>query len=130
MVLKGDKAAFTYDGGTRREIFYQKEADRGYPVKARGTVTALMDGGFFFQDSTRSIYVEYKPEPGADRPQRGDCWEVEGTTFAMFAPNIRAKKAVRLGAGTLPDPSTTCRHSPRYSKRRGSFLLPFPLCWW
>ena len=38
----------------------RKEADRGYPVKARGTVTALMDEGFFFQDSTRSIYVEYK----------------------------------------------------------------------
>jgi hypothetical protein len=36
MVLKGDKAAFTYDGGTRREIFYQKEADRGY--EARGSL--------------------------------------------------------------------------------------------
>jgi predicted glycogen debranching enzyme len=36
MVMKGDRAAFTYDGGTRREIFYQKEADRGY--EARGSL--------------------------------------------------------------------------------------------
>ena len=42
MVMKGDKAAFTYDGGTRREIFYQKEADRGY--EARGS---LWSPGFF-----------------------------------------------------------------------------------
>jgi predicted glycogen debranching enzyme len=30
LVMRGDQATFTYDGGTRREIFYQKEADRGY----------------------------------------------------------------------------------------------------
>src|SRR5690349_1860150 len=36
MVMKADKAAFTYDGGTRREIFYQKEAERGY--EARGSL--------------------------------------------------------------------------------------------
>jgi signal transduction histidine kinase/DNA-binding response OmpR family regulator len=79
------------------------EAGRGYPVKARGVITASMPEGFFLQDSTRSIYVECKME-AADAPERGDIWEVEGTTFAMFAPNIRAKKAVRLGKGTLPEP--------------------------
>lgn len=42
MVLKADKAAFTYDGGTRREIFYQKEAERGY--EARGS---LWSPGYF-----------------------------------------------------------------------------------
>jgi len=42
MVMRGDKAAFTYDGGTRREIFYQKEAERGY--EARGS---LWSPGFF-----------------------------------------------------------------------------------
>jgi signal transduction histidine kinase/CheY-like chemotaxis protein len=82
----------------------RKEADRGYPVKARGVITALMDAGFFFQDSTRSIFVEYKTPPGTNKPERGDSWEVEGTTFAEFAPNIRAKTAVRLGKGTLPEP--------------------------
>jgi predicted glycogen debranching enzyme len=28
--MRGDRSTFVYDGGTRREIFYQKEADRGY----------------------------------------------------------------------------------------------------
>ncbi|MGZ5544011.1 MAG: response regulator, partial [Limisphaerales bacterium] len=82
----------------------RKEADRGYPVKVRGIVTALMDVGFFLQDSTRSIYVEYHAGPYEAKAERGDCWEVEGTTFADFAPNINASKAVRLGKGTLPDP--------------------------
>ena len=30
LVLKGEAASFTHDGGSRREITYQKEADRGY----------------------------------------------------------------------------------------------------
>jgi predicted glycogen debranching enzyme len=42
MVMKADKSAFTYDGGTRREIFYQKEAERGY--EARGS---LWSPGYF-----------------------------------------------------------------------------------
>src|ERR1051326_3817000 len=33
LVMKADKAVFTYDGGTRREIFYQKEAERGYEMR-------------------------------------------------------------------------------------------------
>jgi signal transduction histidine kinase/CheY-like chemotaxis protein len=82
----------------------RKEADRGYPVKVRGIVTALMDVGFFLQDSTRSIYVETQTDPGKPKAERGDSWEIEGTTFGDFAPNIRASKAVRLGRGTLPDP--------------------------
>src|SRR5262249_30928160 len=36
MVLEGDHSAFTYDGGTWREIHYQKEAERGY--RARGSL--------------------------------------------------------------------------------------------
>lgn len=34
MILRGDGCTFTHDGGTRREIYYQKDADRGY--EARG----------------------------------------------------------------------------------------------
>lgn len=30
LLLRGEQATFTHDGGTRREIIYQKEADRGY----------------------------------------------------------------------------------------------------
>src|SRR5262249_54471495 len=36
MVLNGEHSSFTYDGGTRREIHYQKEAERGY--QARGSL--------------------------------------------------------------------------------------------
>jgi predicted glycogen debranching enzyme len=42
MVLMGDRSALTYDGGTRREIFYPKEAERGGP--SRGW---LWSPGFF-----------------------------------------------------------------------------------
>ena len=42
MVLKGDNSSFTFDGGTRREIHYQKEAERGY--QARGS---LWSPGYF-----------------------------------------------------------------------------------
>jgi predicted glycogen debranching enzyme len=30
LLMRGDRSTFVYDGGTRREISYQKEADRGY----------------------------------------------------------------------------------------------------
>ncbi len=42
MVLRGDHAAFTYDGGSRREIYYLKEAERGY--QSRGS---LWSPGYF-----------------------------------------------------------------------------------
>jgi predicted glycogen debranching enzyme len=36
VVLLGDDARFTHDGGSRRELYYQKDADRGY--EARGNL--------------------------------------------------------------------------------------------
>jgi predicted glycogen debranching enzyme len=42
LVLKGEHSVFTYDGGSRREIVYPKEAERGYP--SRGL---LWNPGFF-----------------------------------------------------------------------------------
>jgi len=42
MVTNGEDSAFTYDGGSRREIVYQKEAERGY--QSRGF---LWSPGFF-----------------------------------------------------------------------------------
>src|SRR5215471_14803948 len=42
MVVQGDSTTFTHDGGRKWEIFYQKDADRGYD--ARGT---LWSPGFF-----------------------------------------------------------------------------------
>ncbi len=80
------------------------EAARGYPAKVRGVITALMDEGFFIQDATRSIYVNWVASADADVARVGDYWEVEGATFIDFAPNIKASKASRIGIGTLPDP--------------------------
>lgn len=42
MMLRGDKCTFTHDGGARREIYYQKDADRGY--ESRGI---LWSPGYF-----------------------------------------------------------------------------------
>ncbi|HEV2438032.1 MAG TPA: sensor histidine kinase, partial [Verrucomicrobiae bacterium] len=79
------------------------EWQRGYPVKIRGVVTTVLDSGFFIQDSTEAIYARWQP-PLDERPRVGDYWEVDGVTFAEFAPNIRVEHAARLGVGTLPEP--------------------------
>ena len=42
MMLRGEKCTFTHDGGSRREIYYQKDADRGY--ESRGI---LWSPGYF-----------------------------------------------------------------------------------
>jgi predicted glycogen debranching enzyme len=42
LVLRAECCSFSYDGGTRREIFYQKESERGY--RSRGL---LWSPGFF-----------------------------------------------------------------------------------
>jgi len=80
------------------------EWQRGYPVKIRGVITTVLDGGFFIQDSTRSIYARWWSPTDNDVPRLGDFWEIEGTTFAEFAPNIQVSRATRVGTGTLPEP--------------------------
>jgi predicted glycogen debranching enzyme len=45
LVLKGNNISFTHDGGSKREIFYHKDADRGY--EARGN---LWSPGYFGVD--------------------------------------------------------------------------------
>lgn len=80
------------------------EWQQGYPVKIRGVITTVLDSGFFIQDSTEAIYARWNPPAGGDMPRIGDYWEVEGVTFAEFAPNIRVEHARRLGAGTMPEP--------------------------
>jgi signal transduction histidine kinase len=81
----------------------REEAQRGWKVRIRGVVTAPQIQGFFIQDSTWSIYVRLQ-DPSVGVPQTGEYCEVEGTTFAEFAPNIRAERMLRLGVGTLPEP--------------------------
>jgi signal transduction histidine kinase len=81
----------------------REEAERGYPIRIRGILTAPLVGGFFIQDSTWAIYVSWD-EATNTTLYAGDYWEVEGKTFAEFAPNIEASRAERLGPGTLPEP--------------------------
>lgn len=78
--------------------------ERGYPVKIRGIVTTVLDGGIFIEDSTWSIYARWQPPTDNETPRVGDYWEIEGNTFAEFAPNIRVTRATRLGEGTMPEP--------------------------
>jgi signal transduction histidine kinase len=82
----------------------RREAERAYPVKIRGTVTTPLVGGFFIEDSTWAIYVRLEQLTNYVVPRLGDYWEVEGVTFAEFAPNILAHRAERLGTGTMPEP--------------------------
>jgi signal transduction histidine kinase len=81
----------------------REEAGRGYPAQVRGVITTPLFGGFFLQDATWAIYVQW-PDSTNLTLHPGDYWEVEGVTWAEFAPNIRATRAVYLGPGTLPEP--------------------------
>ena len=80
------------------------EWERGYPVKLRGVITAVLDSGFFIHDASGSIYARWHPPTDPEVPRVGDFWEITGTTFAEFAPNIHVATYFNLGRGTLPEP--------------------------
>jgi signal transduction histidine kinase len=82
----------------------QDQARKGYPVKIRGVVTAPFSTGFFIQDGTWAIYVRREGLELPDNPRTGDYWEVDGTTYVAFSPNIQATRAVWLGPGVMPEP--------------------------
>ncbi len=82
----------------------RKEAQRGYPVKIRGVVTARVGGDFFIQDSTWSIYVSCSGPFVTGQPKIGDYLEIEGNSDADFAPEIRAHTVSYRGSGILPKP--------------------------
>ncbi len=80
-----------------------EELKRGYPVKLRGVVTAVMQGdAVVIQDTTRGIYVAIgKPIP----LQVGDFCEVEGITQpGEFSPYIAASQINCTGTSLLPNP--------------------------
>lgn len=80
------------------------EAQRGYPVKIRGVVTARVGGGFILQDSTWSIFFR-PPHPQLEElPGIGDFIEIDAKTVFDFAPSVNADKVIDLGPGTLPMP--------------------------
>jgi signal transduction histidine kinase len=85
----------------------REEAQRGYPVILRGTVTCVLPEhqAVTLQDGTRGIYVVDVSTNGAVEPRLGDLVEVEGVSDpSLFAPIINATRVTRLGPGQLPVP--------------------------
>jgi signal transduction histidine kinase len=82
----------------------RREAQRFLPVKVRGVVTSSLTAGCFVQDGAWAIYVRWPNTIKSEFPKVGEYWEIEGTTFFEFAPNVRARGAIRLGAGVMPEP--------------------------
>jgi signal transduction histidine kinase len=84
----------------------REQAQTGYPVHIRGVITLVRNNasGFIIQDDTSAIDVWWPLSANTSLPRVGDYWEVEGKTFAEFAPNITATRATRLGEGTMPEP--------------------------
>lgn len=64
---------------------------RGHPVKLRGVVTTVVNGGFFIQDQTSFIYARWHAPTDNDVTRLGDFWEIEGKTFAEFAFTYRRR---------------------------------------
>jgi len=84
--------------------FIRAEAERGYPIKIRGVVTARISRGFAIQDSTWSIFFRLNNGAASRTPKVGEYWEITGKTTMDFAPTIQVDKAVYLSDGILPDP--------------------------
>lgn len=84
----------------------RERAQSGVPVKIRGVITLVRGSGtgFIIQDDTSAIDVWWSPHSNTSLPRVGDFWEVEGNTFVEFSPNVRVKRALRLGAGVVPEP--------------------------
>jgi signal transduction histidine kinase len=82
----------------------RKEAQRAYPVRIQGVITARTGLNFFIQDATSSIYAEWNDSGAMSLPKVGDYWEIEGESYASFAPSIRVHHAVYLRPGILPEP--------------------------
>ena len=113
VTLGGDTISVSKESSTNLPVLTEVEQvkqltreqwQRGYPVKLRGVVTTVLDSGMFIEDSSWSIYARWKSPTESDVPRVGDYWEIEGETFAEFAPNILVRRAVRLGTGALPEP--------------------------
>ncbi|HOX00736.1 MAG TPA: ATP-binding protein [Candidatus Paceibacterota bacterium] len=85
----------------------QEDADRRYPVRVEGVVTALFGNGpnLVIQDSDQGIYLAIPLSSRHSLLQIGDLCRIHGfTRSGAFAPMISADKVVRLGLGHLPEP--------------------------
>lgn len=80
------------------------QALRGYPVHVRGVITWSAGSAVVIQDTTAGIFVSEVPVADADGLREGEYWDIQGITAAQFSPMILARKVLRLGLGTLPEP--------------------------
>ena len=82
------------------------DAARAYPVKIRGAIIWSGETACIMQDSTSGIYVDLHEVAINDfhPPRVGEYWEVEGVTQGRFSPVILARRTIRLGIGTMPEP--------------------------
>jgi signal transduction histidine kinase len=86
------------------KVLSRKEAQRGYPVKIQGVITARVGSDFVIQDSTWSVF-SYWHVPGTSvLPEIGDYWEIEGKSSVDFAPDVLVQNATYLRPGILPEP--------------------------
>jgi signal transduction histidine kinase len=79
------------------------EAQRGYPVRIQGVITARSGSDFVIQDSTWSVFC-YWNGSDKDLPEIGDYWEIEGRSDVAFAPDVIVGRVSYLRPGVLPDP--------------------------
>ena len=85
----------------------REEAERKYPVKIQGVVTAVSDyfRSLLVQDSTRAVFVWIGGNFPGDIPHLGDYCEIEGTSRpADFSPVVDLLKATVLRRGQMPLP--------------------------
>ncbi|MGC3959767.1 MAG: PA14 domain-containing protein [Verrucomicrobiota bacterium] len=82
------------------------EAQRRYPAKIRGVVTARTGGdeNFVIQDATWSVFCYWNNSLPQPPPKVGEEWEIEGTSDIHFAPDVRVVQAKYLRPGIVPDP--------------------------
>jgi signal transduction histidine kinase len=82
-----------------------EDANQGYPVHIRGVVTvSFFSTSFFIRDDTGSVYARWQTNGLTTDIRVGDVWELEGTTFAEFAPNVLVRNARFLHRGATPVP--------------------------
>src|SRR3569623_2728075 len=99
MIIHGEAATLTVDGGNKREIFYRDEADRGYDARGAlwtpGSVSAdLKQGG--------DVVVVASTEPWhtvqALRPKEAFSYESDRRQRLINTADARVITAIRLFA--------------------------------
>ena len=95
-----------------------EEAEKAYPVRLRGTITArqTMPEGII-QDFSSAVYVRFSL-PKGQQVSAGNYYELTGVTSpGNFAPVVVAREVTNLGPGQFPPPL-----HPDFAQMRGGSL--------